>query len=242
MQVRQCPWAASKMEVLEVVPGGAVDRWNSGPSFPKILKGDMLVSANGRQGTQALGEEFRAMTVKLGVERWRCSVNWTPSIEPSSNFGVCGTQAPVPSPGSQMRGIPGSTGQKSGGAAGCIPWRGAVALLLLAAVVAGGLNEVPLMQHASERLVNARPATLGLPLPPTARRFMRQIRPELYGDVAAVLLAIGGLLAVHFVRYEVMMLGRMQRVLLPQLVVAFFASAFFGFGGMFLLAWAGVYI
>mmetsp|Transcript_63321 Transcript_63321/g.137786 ORF Transcript_63321/g.137786 Transcript_63321/m.137786 type:complete len:91 (-) Transcript_63321:90-362(-) len=85
-------------------------------------------------------------------------------------------------------------------------------------------------------------AGAALTTPVAARQMLNMIHPELHGDVAKLFLALGFLLTVYFLYYEVSMLKRpMERRLIPQLFVAFLASALLGLGFFLLLFWAGVY-
>eukprot|EP00420_Gonyaulax_spinifera_P020540 CAMPEP_0197908168 /NCGR_PEP_ID=MMETSP1439-20131203/66281_1 /TAXON_ID=66791 /ORGANISM="Gonyaulax spinifera, Strain CCMP409" /LENGTH=89 /DNA_ID=CAMNT_0043529639 /DNA_START=66 /DNA_END=335 /DNA_ORIENTATION=- len=80
-------------------------------------------------------------------------------------------------------------------------------------------------------------------IPASARVFLNKIHPEIYSDVALLLLFAGAVMGLHFLYYEVSMLKRPHdRRLLGQILAALLASVFLGFAAFFLLAWAGVYV
>jgi len=116
----------------------------------------------------------------------------------------------------------------------------------ISAAVAAAIMETSDTAAGSQR-PNFEPAAVTLEggavqMPDSTRKFMEQIHPELYFDIAMLFFAVGSIPALRFLRYEVSMLWKpAERRLLPQMVVAMSASVFLGFGYFFLLVWAGVY-
>uniref|UniRef100_A0A7S4VBR2 Dolichyl-diphosphooligosaccharide-protein glycosyltransferase subunit OST5 n=1 Tax=Alexandrium monilatum TaxID=311494 RepID=A0A7S4VBR2_9DINO len=87
------------------------------------------------------------------------------------------------------------------------------------------------------------PAVETVQMPPTTREFLARLHPEIYSDVALLLIFIGSLVGLHFLYYEVSMLKRPhERGLFGQLIAALFTSVCLGFGAFLLLVWAGVYV
>eukprot|EP00929_Paragymnodinium_shiwhaense_P035825 TRINITY_DN19299_c0_g1_i1.p1 TRINITY_DN19299_c0_g1~~TRINITY_DN19299_c0_g1_i1.p1 ORF type:complete len:1009 (-),score=245.19 TRINITY_DN19299_c0_g1_i1:318-3344(-) len=312
MQVRQHPSSPKHMEVLDVLPEGMVARHGAAPGARKVLKGDRLIAANGKDGPQAMGAEFKAETLMLRFERWIDGANGAapggivsaapaaaaappmpgappppglgkvgppmpgpgglvaapplssspgmppmqPSVAqaaptgfPSAAAGGFGQPAPAPAAGMQppmqppRPTPPPRTGKvpPSGGDDSCALCASLLAALLLA--LAAGFVAVfgntPPPQLAS---LSKRPKER-FPLPSGSRHFVDMIRPELHGDIGALLFVAGIMLTVHFVLYELVMVANPQkRRLFPQLCIAGAASNCLGFGSLFLLTWAGVYV
>jgi len=74
-------------------------------------------------------------------------------------------------------------------------------------------------------------------LSPETQKHLNRINPELHREVATLLLFLGGVLTLVFIRNEV----RQGSGILQQVCVSMLASMLLGFGSFFLLAWAGVY-
>eukprot|EP00927_Polykrikos_kofoidii_P076733 TRINITY_DN73773_c0_g1_i1.p1 TRINITY_DN73773_c0_g1~~TRINITY_DN73773_c0_g1_i1.p1 ORF type:complete len:1014 (-),score=151.58 TRINITY_DN73773_c0_g1_i1:126-3167(-) len=70
MQVRQFPGSPKHMEVLDILADGMVARHSSQPGAEKVLQGDRLISANGKEGPHNMGVEFRSERIALRFERW----------------------------------------------------------------------------------------------------------------------------------------------------------------------------
>lgn len=116
-------------------------------------------------------------------------------------------------------------------------------LLAPAANARGGSSAPPSAVAAALINVLGSGSAQPLRIPLAAKPFVKRIHPALLGDLAGLLLAVGGFLFVHFVRYEVMMLKKShERRLIPQLMTALVSSITLGHGFFLLLAWAGVYV
>mmetsp|Transcript_53525 Transcript_53525/g.98998 ORF Transcript_53525/g.98998 Transcript_53525/m.98998 type:complete len:135 (+) Transcript_53525:124-528(+) len=110
-------------------------------------------------------------------------------------------------------------------------------VLLLVAVGCGSFVYVA-MEKRSE-LAELKVVSPAAPLSPKAQRILSKIHPELYLDIASLLLLLSVLLVLRFLWYEFSMLriaGR--RSFWRQILVAIAASSLFGFGYIVLLAWA----
>eukprot|EP00930_Biecheleria_cincta_P048186 TRINITY_DN33537_c0_g1_i1.p1 TRINITY_DN33537_c0_g1~~TRINITY_DN33537_c0_g1_i1.p1 ORF type:complete len:111 (+),score=24.62 TRINITY_DN33537_c0_g1_i1:62-394(+) len=74
------------------------------------------------------------------------------------------------------------------------------------------------------------------------RKLLQSIHPELYTDVALLMLFTGLVVGLHFFYYEVKMLKRpVERQSLPQLCLALVSSTLLGLGYFFLMASADLY-
>jgi hypothetical protein len=114
------------------------------------------------------------------------------------------------------------------------PWLPVLALLCVGVVVVVGVmaGDAP-----------ASPEKQQVPIPPEAKIFLDNIHPELYVEIAGVLLLLGLLMTLNFIRnefWENSMPGY-GAGMLQQVCGAAVASTLLGFGSFFMLAWAGVY-
>ncbi|CAD5225189.1 unnamed protein product [Bursaphelenchus okinawaensis] len=71
-------------------------------------------------------------------------------------------------------------------------------------------------------------------------RYEAPVSPALYPQLSVILLGIG-LLLTSFIIIGAFTTSK-NRNFLKQIVNAFFAAAFLGFGSVFLLLWVGIYI
>lgn len=256
MQVRQCPWAPTHMEVLSVLDAGAVAAANRNAATsggPRVLPGDRLIAANGKTGPQAMNQEFRSPKVVLEVERWTSHGAMSHSALGSSltfvstrgalSSSVVATSAPsavsttAAGPGRER---PSSTRSNGIGCGGWLILTGFLTMgstFPLAVAAAAGIVQPP---HNLRRF---QLEELRIPLPPGASKHLWQIHQSLWGEIGAVLLIIGVVCVCQFLRYEVLMMKRPQdRWMLPQLFVALCAAASLGFSSILLNSWAGLYI
>lgn len=111
-------------------------------------------------------------------------------------------------------------------------WKLLLSIAALAA--AGALGGAPPSEPPQGELSVAMPAQ--------AKAFMEKIHPELYFDIALLLMLVGSVLTLLFLHHEVAGLAQPYKHNTPrQLFVAAMASMFLGVGIFFLLAWAGIY-
>eukprot|EP00448_Togula_jolla_P024823 CAMPEP_0170572216 /NCGR_PEP_ID=MMETSP0224-20130122/2091_1 /TAXON_ID=285029 /ORGANISM="Togula jolla, Strain CCCM 725" /LENGTH=965 /DNA_ID=CAMNT_0010894677 /DNA_START=51 /DNA_END=2948 /DNA_ORIENTATION=+ len=99
MQVRQSLGNAAQMEVLEVLPEGAVARVIAAGGT-KVCGGDRIVQANGKRGYQEMGQQLGSATLTLSFERWRLPAEDgdSPTIAtPSAAAPQAPPAGPVPS-------------------------------------------------------------------------------------------------------------------------------------------------
>ena len=72
-------------------------------------------------------------------------------------------------------------------------------------------------------------------------RFISPVNPLVYPHLSVLLLLIGTFFTAWFFVYEVTS-TKMTRDLAKELLIAFVASLFMGFGLVFLMLWVGIYI
>lgn len=214
MQIRRLP-GTQHIIVLDVVEGGAVHRMNASGGSRPVLKGDRIISVNGKTDYAQIQEELKKKASTFRFERWidESSGNSTTSIAPVVMPGIpapsaalpkpVATPAPAGSPAPPPSTPPGDDGSGY--------------------VVALGIMM----------------AVLALVPPEEVKNVLHQ---ELYASVALLLLSIGSLLAIRFFWREMSGLWKVEeRQTAPQLFTAFLASICLGYGNWFLFTWAGIY-
>lgn len=72
-------------------------------------------------------------------------------------------------------------------------------------------------------------------------RYVSPVNPTVYPHLSVLLLLIGTFFTAWFFVYEVTS-TKITRDLLKELLIAFVASLFMGFGLMFLMLWVGIYV
>mmetsp|Transcript_36349 Transcript_36349/g.58217 ORF Transcript_36349/g.58217 Transcript_36349/m.58217 type:complete len:988 (+) Transcript_36349:98-3061(+) len=157
-----------------------------------------------------------------------------PSFQPTPQ-AVSSPPPPIPQPTK----APSSSRSVTSGAApapirgNAFPWMSVLVSMVIATVVVlGGLRGGAPGSDAKTRI------------PAEAQVYLKQINPELYPEVAALLLLLGLLMAANFMRNEYLenYSPGLGAGVLQQLCGAAVASTFLGFGSFFLLAWSGVYV
>mmetsp|Transcript_19439 Transcript_19439/g.45189 ORF Transcript_19439/g.45189 Transcript_19439/m.45189 type:complete len:128 (+) Transcript_19439:138-521(+) len=113
--------------------------------------------------------------------------------------------------------------------------RGGLLVFLLLAVACGSFFYVAMNKKRDW----PKAADSEAHLSPKAQRILSLIHPELYLDIASLLLLLSVLLVLRFLWYEFSMLCVAgPRSFWRQIIVAVAASSLFGFGYTTLLAWA----
>ncbi|EFX60446.1 hypothetical protein DAPPUDRAFT_222109 [Daphnia pulex] len=72
-------------------------------------------------------------------------------------------------------------------------------------------------------------------------RYVSPVNPSVYPHLSVLLLLIGTFFTAWFFVYEVTS-TKITRDLSKELLIAFVASLFMGFGLMFLMLWVGIYV
>ena len=72
-------------------------------------------------------------------------------------------------------------------------------------------------------------------------RYVSPVNPSVYPHLSVLLLLIGTFFTAWFFVYEVTS-TKITRDLSKELLIAFVASLFMGFGLMFLMLWVGLYV
>lgn len=72
-------------------------------------------------------------------------------------------------------------------------------------------------------------------------RYVSPVNPAIYPHFSVLLLMIGTFFTAWFFVYEVTS-TKITRDLSKELLIAFVASLFMGFGLMFLMLWVGIYV
>lgn len=72
-------------------------------------------------------------------------------------------------------------------------------------------------------------------------RYVSPVNPAVYPHLSVLLLLIGTFFTAWFFVYEVTS-TKLTRDLRKELLIAFVASLFMGFGLMFLMLWVGIYV
>lgn len=219
----------TQVEVLKVVPDGAIHRWNGGLGNKPVLRGDRIVAINGNSEFKAIHQELASMTVSLRLERWVDSgtAGGTTTFSAAPLTGGAAMLAPTPAVAATLP----RAGGNSHGVMSVVPWRGALIVMLLSLVVLGDRPTI-------EKLFSQGHAQLaGL-----SRMFVKSVKPEWRVNFAMVMLFVGLIFGVCFLRNEIRMVEQpCTRQTVPQIFVALIASVSLGYGNLFLLTWAGVY-
>lgn len=72
-------------------------------------------------------------------------------------------------------------------------------------------------------------------------RYASPVNPAVYPHLSVILLLIGTFFTAWFFVYEVTS-TKLEKHLPKELLIAFVASLFMGFGLMFLMLWVGIYV
>jgi len=236
LHLRELPNAAAHLQITDVSPSGAINRWNQSSHGRQVLKGDRVMTVNGQ--TKELQKVMAEASSKVDMQVER----WTDTVQDGGNM-FAGVARPAVTTGAGH--FPEATKTAAAAAAAAVPvkpdtrkslvpWRTAIMLVFGCLLFLGNDGTKRWSEQVSAVIE---------PLVATARSSMLSVSPDLWAHVAAFLLSLGCLLTLRFLWYEVRMLGRpSERTMVWQLFVALHASIFLGCGNFYLLAWAGVYI
>lgn len=227
--------------VMKIMDTGAVARWN-GSGNSAILKGDSIVSVNGRTSYLEIQRELGSAAPQIRIERWVST-----GAVPASSFGYPGAApmaafaaaapAPLAAPGQAAKApVPmpapsSSSGSSSsgGGSTSFLPWRGiSLVLFLMVYLLDEGEG------NASKACFYA-----ALKFNQMLKVAAKQVPKDDQGSMAAALLAGAALLTLNFVWAEAVAAKR--KSLLWQVMLATVASVLYGYGYWFLIGWAGVH-
>lgn len=258
LHIRNRPGDAAEIEVLEVVDGGMVSRWNAGGGRP-VFAGDRLVAVNGARDRPGMQAALQTGKATLTFQRYAddgAATGLSAAGAPAAAAGQPGwQQAPGPPSagpaavggGAPLQGQPGSKQAPAaapGVAAAPAAAGGGSWLMLLAGALAAsalGVAGVAVDGMPSPHVVRMAVGGARQPMPASFRSFMVQIRPELYDSIAVLFLFAGCALTVSFFWCEISM-DRKLSTLIFQIFQALFASIFLAHGSVFLLTWAGAYV
>jgi len=219
------PLAHGPAVVLQVIPDGAVARWNS-CSYSPILPGDCIIAANGMTEYSKLQKELSSTTVQLSMQRWELV-----GYQPGPATFATGTQPKTAAP----KVAPPTPDPQKASRRSCFRqplfWVALGVMLLLPSLLSfPSLASRPPAWWAEQVAGIAILATAPSSLPLDSQ-----------GTLALPLLAVAWLLMMLFIWCEVSMLASShKKTRVPQPVVAFLSSTCFGYGTFFLCNWAGV--
>ncbi|CAL1160395.1 unnamed protein product [Cladocopium goreaui] len=224
------PLALGPAIVLQIVPDGAVARWNAS-SYTPILPGDCIVSVNGMTAYSKLQKELTSTSLHLSLQRWEL-VGSMPTAPFPGPTNLIGGPQPKQWSASAVQPSPKEAAAPAQPRRPCLRqplfWLLLGVLLLLPSVPSLALTPSEWWgeQKATLRMLVTIPSTLPI---------------DSQGALALPLLVLGWLLLMFFMWCEVSMLNsRHKKTLVPQPVVAFLSSTCFGYGWLFLGNWAGV--
>lgn len=210
MQIRRLP-STQHIIVLDVVEGGAVHRMNTSGGSRPVLKGDRLISVNGKTEHAQITEELAKKAAIFRFERWIDDSSGTaapavmPGIPAPSATPPKPAAAPTPA-GSPAPPPPTPPGDDDSGYV--------VALGVLMAVLALVPPDEIKNILRPELYASVAMVLLGIGGLLTLRFFWREMSGLWKAD---------------------------ERHTAPQLFTAFLASICLGYGNWFLFTWAGVY-
>lgn len=222
LSIRPHP-GAQEMDVLEIAGGAAVDRWNQNNPGRGVLRGDRLTQVNDKQTVDTMKGELATPNLALKFERWGTDARTGPVVQPPIS--------PTPPPLSKDASV--ATPPVCSAATTASPSGAAPNSRSGSAFSVSGLLLVIL-------LCGAAAASILVPSGMIAGTITKSIPSQSRRDASLGILAVGALIGLRFLWYEVAMLQKPdQRALAPQLLTAFIASCFLGCGHMLLLSWAG---
>eukprot|EP00930_Biecheleria_cincta_P000107 TRINITY_DN10022_c0_g1_i1.p1 TRINITY_DN10022_c0_g1~~TRINITY_DN10022_c0_g1_i1.p1 ORF type:complete len:529 (-),score=113.91 TRINITY_DN10022_c0_g1_i1:79-1665(-) len=239
------PMAHGPALVMKILDTGAVARWNGSGNRP-ILKGDSIVSVNGRTSYNEIQRELGSPAPQIRIERWMA----TGAAAPTSGFGsgysgapfgaapftaAAGAAAPFAAPGQAAKmpvpvpmPAPSSSSSGGGGGMSLLPWRGISLVMFLLVYL---LDE-------GEGKTSKACFYAALKLNQMLKMASKQVLNDSQGSVAAALLASAALLTLNFVWAEAM--AEKRKSLLWQVMLAAVASVLYGYGYWFLISWANI--
>jgi len=230
MQIRQRVGAPKQMEILEIVEGALLSKWNDVNFQRPVRKGDRIIAVNGNQAIDKISEQLQAPgEIKILFERW-IDIDDSSSKMSADLLNAARPRKETQQPKTELHAPNQTIASQPAKARSHKPWICATGFFMISTF---GYNSGA--GHAESKLE--------IQMSPSARSFMQRLHPDLYCDIALLLLFLGSLFTLHFFYYELsIMKCPYERQLVPQVFVALAASFLLGFGMFFLLAWAAVYV